>query len=392
MSSESIRWENADARRYLMEKGGSKAGSHAFLRDTQANLREHLPSGTVYLAPGEDPVRILERIDFSRQKIVRACHPLDVFGMVDVIPSEAKVRGRDAVLAAIERVRADSTSEDVAAYVEYETGKPFDGQVGILVQDHNEGQSGSIIEHPHQRGVFRIAHEFSEYTFTEADRDLSPVTKKVLALYRKVQESGLMPYSHSFQMEWGERNGGVLFYQARLFKPHEPAADFDLEGLTRDLDGDYFDVTRPFDAFGLTGPEGTEVMHRADLTPDISTRNSEETIREFLQLRENETQVAYALNTFHNRESLPLWVQPRNIGAYLSYQTSILAHGDLRWVKRAPVSLVKMGFRKPPRGEKEAITLTSIIEEGRSIQRPYEEIRLKVYSNGIQGMIHFMDA
>lgn len=393
MNSENIHWENAKARRYLMEQGGSKAGSYAFLADTQAELRKHLPSGTVYLAPGEDLGRILERIDSSRGKIVRACHPLDVFGMVDVIPSEVTVGGSDAAHAAIERVRANSTSEDVAAYVKYETGKPFDRQVGVLIQDHNEGQSGSIIEHPHHRGVYRIAHGFSEYTFTDKDRELGPIPREVLGLYRKIQESGLMPSSHSFQMEWGARGGQVLFYQARLFKPYEPPADFDIEELSRGLDPDYFDVTKSFDTFGFTGPEGTEVMHRADLSPDNSTRNPEEMIREFLRLREKEPQVAYAFNTFNNRGSSPLFVQPRNMGAYLPYHpNAILEHGDFRWAQKAPVTLVGMGFRLPPQAEKEAITVASTIEEGRSIQRPTEEIRLKVYSNGTHGMIHFVDA
>lgn len=393
MNPESIHWDNAEARRYLMEQGGSKAGSYAFLADTQAELRKHLPSGTVYLAPSEDLGRVLERIDSSRGKIVRVCHPLDVFGMVDVIPSELNVSGKDAVREAIERVRAQSTSEDVADYVEYETGKPFDGKIGVLIQDYNEGKSGSIIEHPHQKGVFRIAHGYSEYTFRETDGDLRTPAREVLGLYRKVQESGLMPSSHSFQMEWGKRDGEVLFYQARLFKPYEPAADFQLDDLNQDFDPDYFDITRPFDTFGLTGPEGTDVMHRADLSVDFSVSDPEAIIREFLRLRENESRVAYAFNTFDNRGSSPLFVQPRNMGAYLPYNPkAILAHGDFRWVQKAPVTLVGMGFRKPPRGEKEAITLGSGIEGGRAIQNPSEEIQLKVYSNGIRGMIHFMEA
>lgn len=394
MILEDIQWENSDAKEYLADMGGSKSGAHAFLQDTQPELHDHLPPNTHYLAPGEDVKKFLDKVSFRNQVVVRGCHALDVTGMVDVVPTEVGVSGREQVRKAIASVLESARSDDVKSYMEYESGMPFDGEIGILVQDYCKGVRGSIIEHPHERGIFRIGSEYDgevdEMVCDEQGRQFKLFGKiekrgirevkddfwgartraqEVIDFYRMVQESGLMPETHSFQMEFGkeQKTGKLRFFQARLFKPFEPFADFDaLEQFSGDAG---VSITNEFGVFGITPPEGSAVMYRAELD------------REFVDRWRNKENVAYAYNNYGHHEVTALDVQPRNMAAYLPYQpVSVLEHGHFRWMQKAPLSLIGLGRKIPGKDWMPGPDL---------IQNISDVVKLRIVSDGFCGVIRF---
>ncbi len=400
MLENNIKWDQPLAKEYL-DRGGSKAGAYTFLAETQdGKYAQNLPTGTHYLPPGGEVEEVLARLDPHTKKIVRACHPLDVTGMVDVLPTEMKdLKTPEQVRAAIQKVLEDSRSEEVASYVEYESGAPFDQEVGILIQDflpHIESgvRRGSIVEHPHMRGVYRIFDTVSEFTCDADGRrytnglDGRVATSRndrqvngIIDLYRRVQESGLMPSSHSFQMEWVKKGPALWFLQSRLFKPFEKPGDFEVNWQSYGKMSDTC-LTRDLSAFGVTGPEGTEPMHRADLT--IGYNWDPEIAREFIALREGEKEVAYAHNGFDGGHSLPLDLQPRNMRVYLPYHpSSVLEHGSFRWLQKAGLTLGGLGAYNSNGGH-------SFGERCRH-QEPDQEVFVKIISNGITGAMCFVE-
>lgn len=392
-----IKSDHPLAKKYL-DKGGSKAGTRAFLDETQdGKFREHLPTGSHYLPPDGDIEELLSKLDEESPKIVRGCHPLDFYGMVDVIPSLAYlIRTKAEVRSAIKKVLQWSKGEDVASYMEYETGEPFDKKIGILVQDFypktwGDPRSGSIIEHPHKRGFFRIFDRTEEtYNSDGVPHDRSAVWKdaqaeRVIKLYRKVQESGLIPSTHSFQMEWVKQGGSLWIVQGRLFKPFEKPGDFE---VTYESLGDQLNthLTRDLSAFGITAPEGTEPMPRADLTLGYVTQDHIGTVREFIRSRKDHPAVAYAHNGFNgDHSSLPLEIQPGNLRVYLPYHpSSVLEHGDFRWMQKAQVTLGGLGAYSPESG-------VPLYGDLRRNQEPGDDVWVKVISNGITGALCFVE-
>ncbi len=382
MPEKTLHWEHPLAKDYL-DRGGSKAGAYAFLAETQdGRFDQNLPTGTHYLPPGGDPEEMLARLDPNTKKIVRACHPLDFTGMVDVIYTDSHaLTTPNQIRGAIQRVLVDSRRDAVASYVEYESGAPFDNGVGIFVQDFMDHlefgtQRGSIVEHPHKKGMYRICEGEDEYT---AQSDARPPDLSVTQLYRRVQESGLVPSTHSFQMEWVRNRNTLWFLQARLFKPFEPPGDFDVNECS--FGGEAI-VTRQFDVFGLTGPEGTEPMHRADLT--VGYDGNPKTACKFVALRAGERAVAYAHNGFDSGHSLPLEIMPRNMTAYLPYHpNALLGHGSFRWVQKASVTLGGLGAYGPA-------SPSARYERRCSHQALNKDILVKVISNGITGAMCFV--
>jgi len=354
------------------------------------------------LAPDKDVEKFLDTIDCTKAKVVRGCHAFDVFGMVDVIPTEINVVGREAIRYAIQSVLKIASQNKIRKFVEYETGKPFDGKIGIFVQDYIGQNRGSIIEHPHENGIFRIGRvtptwisdenvdeEICDETGNAADyficgrkgeklkykkesvfgRNEAQERKKVIELYRKVLDAGLLPSSHSFQMEYGieEATGEIKFYQARLLRPFEPMADFDINELEL---GDFYWIARQYGALGVTSPQGLEIMHRAELT------------KEFIHRWRKEKHVAYAHNNYKNRGTTELDVQPRNLGAYLPYQYQVLEHGHYRWLQKAPVTLIGMGRCFPNKIHTELY---------QRVQEINEAVRVRIFSDGFQGAIQFVE-
>ena len=412
MKPEQIEWQNSEAQRYLDEQEGSKSGAHNFLFDNHPDLRQHLPTDTHYIAPGEGPEPAIAKMDLSKTKIVRGCHRLDVTGMVDVIPTRV-CGGTEGVRMAIEQVLQGARSKDVRDFVEYESGIPFDGNVGILVQDFNRGESGSVIEHPHKKGAYRITvnklpganedgyirmsekmydsdgrtlHQYKRYENKcgampsglddlgelpppeDLDRGAlsSEDAKKVIELYRRIYETGLMPASHSYQMEFGMRQNQILFYQSRIFRPFEPAGEFSIEEIEKESGfGGLKSDTLIYNSFGITPAEGWELP-----LGELNT--------EFIERYAGENRMAYGYNNFCNRQCAPLNVQPRNLAVYMPYQhANVFEHGHFRWMQKAPVSLI--GVRTSLREQKLGFT---DMTERQSID---EKIRVRVYSNGMQG-------
>ncbi len=390
-----IEWENTLAKQYLLKRGGSKAGSYHFLHDTQPKLRKYLPKAD-YLAPDEDSESLLNEIDFSTPKIVRGCHELDVKGMVDLLDTWQEPRqsrfgyGRNldsaerknAVRQAIENIRNDARHEVIREFVEYESGQPFDGNIGVLIQDYCDLTQGSIIEHPHKKGLYRIAYA-SGAVFEDmydsngckdhfGDKDVDPEASRIITLYQQIRESGLMPGNYSWQMEFGSSANDLQFYQARLFRPYEKPAEFDLRDVI------FSDVrargTDRYDVYGITPPEGLD-MYRVPL---YSESHDEKNL---VEQYKDHPRVAYAYSAV-NRLSTSLLSRPRNMYAFLPYQPYSLEHGYYRWAQKAPVTLIGMGSWNKNGGH--------VDHDSFFPQNSADETRVKIFSNGIKGAIQFL--
>ena len=399
-----IKWQEPLAGEYIRELGGSKSGAYEYLYDTQPNLRRHLPTGTKYLPPGGDISKFVEGLDYAKPKVVRGCDREDFVGMVDAIDTVKSVKGRLAVKKAIDDVLKQAAGEDVRSFVEYESGIPFDGKVGILVQDYYGEERGSIIEHPHMKGIYRVGkvtptvlHDIARLTGREVsvvgqydvDEEVCDVSGKaidqfkigagdnigfklsqsieqdeaikVIELYRRIADSGLIPDGYSFQMEYGidKVTKQPIFYQARLFRPFVDRANYEKD----DVDWD-FNSTSIFNAFGVTPKEGIEA-HLAYLDEDGIKHSSDKGNIAF----------TYSASGKNQRGSTSLDIQPKNMKVYLPYQRQLLEHGHYRWLQKAPVSL--------------AATIKSIEDElDNSIHFVAKDgVKVKVWSNGIVGGI-----
>lgn len=401
---DSLNWDNPDAKTYLDELGGSKSGAHAYLNDAEPELQKHLPSGAKYCASGEDIDKFLKKgLDYSIPKIVRGCHRFDVNGMVDVIPTEINITGKENVRAAILSVLNTAQDPEVKSFVEYESGETFHGDIGVLVQDFCGRERGSIIEHPHQKGIFRICHVvpvwgsgspiLEEGVFDEQGQEIPRtvvgwrrnntdeqsiplhLAQRIIHLYQRIRDTGLMPSSHSFQMEFGVHNKTkeIMFYQSRLFRPFSPKADFDPVNL--DIPGRYLTArTFQYDAFGTTSAEG-EKLSVAELT------------QESIAQHKDQQKIAYGYNAYGNRYSTPLNVQPHNLHAFLPYGYQILEHGYYRWMQKAPIALA--GIRRKLADHDRHPHPYGNLES--PVQNIDEQIKIRIISNGISALIARID-
>ena len=387
-----LNWQGSQAKNYI-EQSGSKAGVYQYLQDTNSKLREHLPTNTHYLAPNEDIEKFLDKIDLDNLKVIRACHSLDFLGMVDVIPTKVRIHSRNDIRKAIHEIYKNAKSKEVKDFVNYEFDLnkhaiSFDGEIGILVQDYfncrfESGSSaiGSIIEHPHEKGIYRVSVTQDDFVeevvcneealcLKAGDPDctefkyavMSPyLLKSAMLLYKQVQSSGLIPNNYSFQMEFGYGKDDVgeqiNLFQARLFKPYEPKAEFEPECYRMSL---------PYGAFGITPDSGVEMKI---YSLDEFTYSQEE-------MKSIAGNIAYrSCKDWGDHEELPLSIKPENIGAYLVCNTSpnsmrlpkVLQHGDYRWAQKAPITLM----------------LNSPLKS--------RDLRsVKVFSNGVIGGIDFV--
>lgn len=408
MQISQLHWQEPTAKQYLQQYNGSKSGAHFFLHDTQPSLHPHLPTNAKYLAPDDDVEQFVRALDYSKPKVVRGCHLLDFVGIVDVIDTAKNQKGKLAVRKAIDDLIQQASGEDVKSYIEYESGLPFDGRIGILVEDYYGEERGSVIEHPHMKGIYRVGkvtptalHDLARLTGRQVsvvgqynvDEEVCDVSgraidpfrigagdsiafkssqsieqneaAKVIELYKRVADSGLIPEGYSFQMEYGidKVTKQPVFYQARLFRPFIDRANYERD----DVDWD-FNSTRIFNAFGITQKEGIET-HLAYLDEEGIKHSSDKGTVAF----------AYSASGKNQRGSTSLDIQPKNIGVYLPYQYQLLEHGHYRWLQKAPVSL--------------AATIKGI--EGKldnSINFAAEDgVKVRVWSNGIVGGIGLVD-
>lgn len=356
------------------------------------------------MASGEDIDEFLRKgVDYSVPKVVRGCHRLDVDGMVDVIPTEINITGKENVRDVIFTVLNAAQDSGVKSFIEYESGETFYGDIGVLVQDFCGPERGSIIEHPHQKGVFRICHaipvlgsgipDLSEGLFDSHGKEIArtvlernrddkdkqcvslSLVQRIIQLYRLVRDAGLMPPSHSFQMEFGvhDKTREIMFYQSRLFRPFLPKADFDL--LDLNISGRHPTYrTFQFDSFGLTSAEGEELS--------VAELNQES-----VDCYKDQPKMAYGYNAYGDRCSTSLNVQPHNLHAFLPYGYQILEHGYYRWMKKAPI--VSVGVRRQLADKERHPHVYSRLEL--PVQDICERIRIRIISNGISGLVSRID-
>ena len=342
--------------------GGSKAGPvrHILNNFEGENLREHLPANSDYLEPGGDINSFLKKIDFSKPKIVRACHTFDFNGMVDVIETHKKIYGLENVRQSIEQILKQADSDSVKSWMKYETGIDFDGKVGILVQDYIGPVTGSIIEYPHEKGTYRIFTEDTTIPPNQSiaadlvvdenfviDESISDEIKTyrrdsnsikndnefyehsldVINLYKKIRDSGLIPDSHSFQMEFGidTKTNSVKFYQARIFRPF----------VTKEPGNTLF---LPYQSFGTTN--GSELILPLRYLSTYAIGSHEPSAYVFQNSK---------LGSHDHRKPSGLDVMPNNLYAYLipgDTSGKLLDHGHFRWIQKAPVVAIEPSILK----------------------------------------------
>ena len=389
MKLQEINWHGSPAKPFV-EKGGSKAGDYLFLKQFK-QFQKHLPTGTYYLEPGQDIEKFLNKFwfwssEFNRPKIVRACHPLDFVGMVDVIPSIPNVTGKEGIRKAFYELIEYAQRSAVASYMQYETQEIFRGDIGIFIQDYYGLPRFSILEHPHQKGVYRIGQvQESKYSFSGSgefvqeviSNDISKtlyntsehsrnnidiaLIKKAIELYKSIYDIGLIPKEYSCQMEFGinEVTSELMFYQSRLFKPFSERANFNLEDL-RPTNRLY--KTPYYGSFGVTPPQGEEMV-----LAGLSNFDNEKI--------KTEPKVVYDYGFQGLHHSSELYVQPRNMAAYIPTETSsLLEHGHYRWLQRSPVSI---NF---------PASIDSVLDTTNENEFP----KIKVYSNGFVGAFEIL--
>jgi hypothetical protein len=362
-----LQWQNKDAMTAIVNNGGSKAGSTNFIQEHLAGLREYLPGDSHYLAPNEDLETFLSKIDFSKPKIIRACHPYDFCGLVDVIDTHKNVDGRDQTREKILAIFQQAQSQELKSWVNYDIGdNQFDGQVGILVQDYIGPICGSIIEYPQKPGFYRIS---TENTSTPANQNyakdlvcdikgnfIDPLRSRVdqdqpyenpwsisldnefhqrvpevIRLYRTIKDSGMIPDSHSYQMEFGiePQSQGLKFYQARIFRPFT-----NIEQITSGAS--------PYLAFGDC-PDSDLILPIRYLSREAASSN-------------DPTAFYFSNSSVDNRnlhrKPTSLDIQPENMQAYLvpiNEGLKLLEHGHFRWAQRAP--RISIAYRFPQSSE-----------------------------------------
>jgi hypothetical protein len=324
---------------YIKTYGG-KAGGWFFLRDFGGFNLNLLP--VVFLAAGEPIKRIYEQPPqfFDKQTIVRATHTNDHEGLVDVLYTSGPINEQKLIKRKIALARRRAKTPEVFAFNRYE-GNPYDGKVHVMIQRYNHGDSGSIVEHPHERGTFLIdivgrpsverRDTRIDHVVIAGDRTINETRStycgqndfmlhEIVELYKKVRETGFIDPNYSFQMEFGvnegcENMGYVLFYQARPFlKFKEPA--FDMRGnLGR------------YQCFGMTPPEGI-VLPVVKTVPNLCEANN--------------IDYPFAWLGFPFTKSAPLACQPRNLAAFvpIGLRINSLTHNTFRWVKKAPISIL----------------------------------------------------
>jgi hypothetical protein len=102
-------------------------------------------------------------------------------------------------------------------------------------------------------------------------------------------------------------------------------------------------------------------------------------------------------------ETTPLEIQPRNMQAYIPYQTAVLEHGHFRWLQKASVSI--LGLRPQMRvgcGDSPRYGVVPT-PQGRTIPSEYhplsalgrkafnKRVRVRILSDGIYAQMNVLD-
>lgn len=291
------------------------------------------------LQPGEEWT---ER-PFPGKNIVRASHPNDFQGLVDVLATKVVPgTGRD-IMNAIDHIRGEATSDLVMTYGKYENPS-YDGKVTLAVQPHQKNSSdyrrGSIVEHPNRPDTYLInwVEDYGSH-----DRDVTSAlynaegkriqefcygkkdAAELVKMYQIIQRSEIVRDGLSFQLEFGEGMqiiGLPALYQIRAFTKRA-VADFKIDERTDNPHGF---------VFGITPPEGITLPVYHDKFDEPGEPNE-----------------PYALFRGGHFWERNLENMPRNMSAYLPGSTfgssgyPNLEHTHFWQAQKADVTVFEMG-------------------------------------------------
>lgn len=174
----------------------------------------------------------------------------------------------------------------------------------------------------------------------------------VIAMYRSLKDAGFNPESHSFQMEFGinqlDKKRPCL-YQARIFRPFAPRADFDLRRA------DYGT------GLGVTNKDGEKFS-----------------LHSLLYGENNNLKHPKAFYNHSAGQSLCLDFQPEHASAYAAPNAlDILDHGDYRWIQKIPLFVNGRFEHGAP--------------EVRELEQDGKEFDVRIKSNGQAASIEFLN-
>lgn len=362
-----------------IQEYGGKLGGLKFL-ETKEGFNDYLLPMKV-VRPGE----IWNQTPGMVDNIVRASHPHDFQGLVNVVQSEKINVRRQSVEDTIERIRSHARSEQVMAYAQYEN-PAYDGNVVVCVQSLMDGKTmrtdkyrrGSVVEHPNRPGTYLAewVDEFEDFMGGDqsvltsalynddgervqsffAMREPPKNAASLIALYKKIRGANLVRDDYTFQMEFGEVPDVFQFvYQVRAL----------MKKATADFTVDQDDATSNV-VFGITPAQGVELPVYVEDRGYVASPEE-----------------PFAILTPRPRDRRNLSFRPKNVAAYLAgtmYGRSALPnmqHGNFWKAQKADVTLF------------ERHEFESLVDEGSDLRRPQEgvqEAKIRVISDGIHAI------
>lgn len=395
-----LNFQALEARASVLREGSKPLG---YLRDSWrgSSFEKYLPEVSDYLPPEEvkDPSRLKAFIDSvsasHKSKMVRLCLPPnesyggDYVGCVDVLPSKPaydrqtleSIINHSLFKYAFETQKAQGI--DPNDFIKWESGKDFNWDVGLLVQDYYGLSVGSLVEHPHEVGSYAIEMISMEGGFPSRSQAIlskvngslvfqrcqAPKLKnfffELCDVYNAVKDSGAVPEDYSFQLEFGKVKEGIKLYQVRLFRKIEERANFDIEDISDLKQGKKFSTYNLF-SFGITPKEGIEIPVTYLNEAGVNA------------LKEN-ANAGYVFGYPYgkdNHESPPLNVRPENIAFYhAKNDRNFLEHGHYRFGVRSDIFMVCAG------GGGDSYPSENLHGTSPKVKN------IKVYSNGLKGAV-----
>lgn len=180
--------------------------------------------------------------------IVRASHPNDWNGYVDVLPTMLDVRTEEQLLRAIATIKDVAASDALRIHAE-DWGQSFSPEVHVLLQEQSPSPIvGAMMRHPHTGNldmnyvdrveyrrefgpVYALAHENEESKWFYLDESSNREwgleegdLREAMEGYAAVEQSGILDPGWVYQMEMGLHPFKI--FQVRPFKPKVPIAPF----------------------------------------------------------------------------------------------------------------------------------------------------------------------
>lgn len=325
-----------EAAPFIQEHGG-KMGGLAFLRTRGGALQKAiLPSQIVPSDQEWHGANVEAGMD--DKYIVRASHPHDFQGLVDVVGTQVVHKETD-IGNVIDRMRAQARSASVMAYGQYENPE-YDGKISVGIQPYLQNRRGSVVEHPNRPGEYVVSYvndhatgnmsgleiDTAMYNASEdtckrlgGERIEKEKAKVIADLYKLIEGANLVQEGMAFQVEFLDDGRSLVIAQVRAFTKKR-VADFTLEGRQRLV-------------FGVTPKEGVEL-------PVLQSPNGYDRDRQPLSHPE-----PWAFLKTQHDELLNLDFQPKDMKAFLISQswmsgiTTSLEHHHFRYAQKADVTV-----------------------------------------------------